>query len=513
MTRRALLSVSDKTGIVEFARALQKLGYFILSTGGTSQLLRNHAIALTEVSDYTGFPEIMDGRVKSLHPKIYGGILRRAQDQDTLLKHNIENIDLVVVNLYPFQQVIQNPRHDFTTAIENIDIGGPCLLRAAAKNHAYVTVLCDPEDYTSVLQQLVQGEVSLTTRLQLAQKAFAHTAFYDSLIANYLSKQVETPRFPQRLTFAFEKKQDLRYGENPHQQAAFYSSPEAIYSPSLATAQQILGKELSYNNLLDANTALRCVQAFNKSSCVIVKHANPCGVASGTNLLEAYQRAYASDPTSAFGGIIALNQTLDEILAKAIAEQQFVEVILAPQITPAALACFKNKPNVRLLCYGDNPFHTTSLELHSISGGLLTQTPDSHNEEISNFEIATQRKPTANEQADGEFAWRVVKHVKSNAIVLAKGQQTIGIGAGQTSRVDSVCIAIQKAQEFGFSLNGAVLASDAFFPFADSIEMAAQAGITTLIQPGGSKRDAEVIAAANAANIAMLFTHTRHFRH
>lgn len=513
MTRYALLSVFDKTGIVEFARALQKLGYLILSTGGTSQLLQKHAIPVTEVSDYTGFPEIMDGRVKSLHPKIYGGILHRAQDRETLQRHGIQTIDLVVVNLYPFQEVIKNPQHDFATAIENIDIGGPCLLRAAAKNHARVTVLCDPEDYKSVLQQLAQGEVSLTTRLQFAQKAFAHTAFYDSLIAGYLSKQVETPGFPQRLTLAFEKKQDLRYGENPHQQAAFYHNPEAIYSPSLATAQQLLGKELSYNNLLDADTALHCVQAFKKPSCVIVKHANPCGVANGISLLEAYQRAYASDPTSAFGGIIAFNQTLDEVLANTIAEQQFVEVILAPQITPAALATFKNKPNVRLLCYGNNPSHSIPLELRSISGGLLLQTHDSNNEAVSNFEAVTQRKLSANEQTDSDFAWQVVKHVKSNAIVLAKGQQTIGIGAGQTSRVDSVRLAIQKAQAFGFSLQGAVIASDAFFPFADSIEMAAKVGITTIIQPGGSKRDQEVITAANAANITMLFTHTRHFRH
>jgi len=513
MTLRALISVSDKTGIVEFARRLQILNIAIVSTGGTSQLLREHAIAVTEVSDYTGFPEMMDGRVKTLHPKIYGGILWRAQDSATLIQHAIETIDFVIVNLYPFQQVSQDPQHDFATAIENIDIGGPCLLRAAAKNHAIVTVICDPDDYTLVLTQLQQGKISDDTRLYLAQKAFAHTAYYDSVIANYLAKKIKPAIMPSQLNLIYQKQQDLRYGENPQQQAAFYYPITEQAATGLANAKQLQGKELSYNNLLDADTALQCVQAFTEPSCVIVKHANPCGVAVAENLLTAYQHAHAGDPTSAFGGIIAFNQTVHEDLAKLILQQQFVEVLLAPAITPAALACFKDKSQLRLLGFDLQASCAAGVEMRSISGGILLQTRDAAFDKLQQFKPVSQRTPSQVEYMDLHFAWQVVKYVKSNAIVFAKNKQTYGIGAGQTSRVDSVRIAIQKAQEFGFSLSGAVMASDAFFPFADGIELAAEAGISAVIQPGGSKRDSEVIATANSANLAMVFTGIRHFRH
>ena len=516
--KRALISVSDKTGVVEFAQSLTALGVDILSTGGTARLLAEQGLQVTDVSAYTGFPEIMQGRVKTLHPKIHGGLLgRRDLDAEIMQTLNIPPIDLLVVNLYPFEQVIAQPNCDFATAIENIDIGGPAMLRSAAKNHASVTVITDINDYANVLTELNnnQGCISADTRLQLAKKAFARTAEYDTVIANFLYTQDKantSALFPDTLHWQFRKRQTLRYGENAHQQAALYieSEPPAA---SIAVAEQHQGKPLSYNNIADSDAALECVKQFTEPTCVIVKHANPCGVASADSLLNAYERAYQTDPTSAFGGIIACNQTLDLTTAQTIIERQFVEVIIAPAIEPAALDILAQKPNIRALSTGLWRAEQSSLDFKRINGGVLMQDSDTHRVQMDHLQTVTQRAATADELDDLLFAWRVAKFVKSNAIVYARQQQTLGIGAGQMSRVDSTKIAAIKAAEQNLTLPGAVMASDAFFPFRDSIDAAHKVGIRAIIQPGGSKRDAEVIAAADEYEMTMVLTGIRHFRH
>lgn len=519
MTQRALISVSDKTGIVALAQRLQALQVEIISTGGTAQLLRDHAIAVIEVSDYTGFPEMMAGRLKTLHPKIHGGILGRVGvDEAAMATAQIPTIDWVIVNLYPFAQVIADPQCPRETAIENIDIGGPTLLRAAAKNHARVTVLVDAADYEPVLTELeTQGTVSAASRYRLATKVFQHTAAYDGLIAHYLATALplaDPDPFPPSLNLQFQRQQAMRYGENPHQAAAFYVET-GNREPSIATAQQLQGKELSYNNVADADAALECVKAFPEAAaCVIVKHANPCGVALADDLLTAYQRAYATDPTSAFGGIIAFNRELDSATAQAIISQQFVEVIIAPSLTAEAITQLASKPNIRVLACGQwqNPM-ATGLDFKRVTGGLLVQQRDGGQISREQLQIVTQAQPDAALLDDLLFAWRVVKFVKSNAIVFCKNNQTIGIGAGQMSRVISTRIAAMKAQEAGLTIRGSVMASDAFFPFRDGLDQAAEVGIAAVIQPGGSMRDAEVIAAANERQMVMALTGMRHFRH
>lgn len=512
----ALVSVSDKSGVVEFCTQLQQLGVAILSTGGTYKLLVEKGIAATEVSSYTGFPEMMDGRVKTLHPKIHGGILgRRGIDDAVMAANDIRAIDMVVVNLYPFEQTVSNPECNLETAIENIDVGGPTMIRAAAKNHNDVAVLVDPADYDKIIKQLqlAQGELSQETRFELALKSFAHTARYDTAISIYLSK-FHSATFPETLNLQFEHVQNMRYGENPHQAAAFYreKAPEA---GSIAAAQQLQGKELSYNNIADTDAALECVKSFNTNpACVIVKHANPCGVALGASLLEAYDLAYQTDPTSAFGGIIAFNQTLDADTAAEIIKRQFVEVIIAPAVTPAAREVLSAKANIRVMQAG--VWSTTaqqSLDFKRVSGGLLVQDKDLADIDVAGIQVVTRRQPSAQEMQDLLFAWTVAKFVKSNAIVYAKQQRTIGIGAGQMSRVYSAKIAGIKAQDENLEVTGSVMASDAFFPFRDGIDSAAAAGIRAVIQPGGSVRDEEVIAAANEHDMAMVFTGMRHFRH
>jgi phosphoribosylaminoimidazolecarboxamide formyltransferase / IMP cyclohydrolase len=508
MLRRALLSVSDKTGLIELARHLASLNVEILSTGGTAQALRAADIPVIEVSDYTGFPEILNGRVKTLHPKIHAGILaRRAIDAQTLSELAIPTIDLVVVNLYPFAQTVADPNCPLTDAIEQIDIGGPSLLRGAAKNYQDVTVIVDPKDY-----HLITNEVpTLSQRLHLAQKAFAHTAYYDALISQYLSKHTTTTLLPEAATLALTQQQSLRYGENPHQAAAFYR--DSILKTGLAASTQWQGKPLSYNNLLDADAAMQCVQAFTeKPTCVIVKHTNPCGAAQSDTLLQAYQLAYQADPSSAFGGIIAFNQTLDEQTAQAIIDTQFVEVIIAPEFSAKALTILQSKPNVRALNYTSEQNHT-ALSYRSISGGVLVQAQDSAPIDTQSWKTVTKIKPDAQQMQDLLFAWNVVRFVKSNAIVYAKDGQTLGIGAGQTSRIISCEIGVLKAQQANLSLQNCALASDAFFPFADSVILAAKAGVKTIIQPGGSLRDEEVINEADKHGIAMIFTGVRHFRH
>lgn len=521
--RRALLSVSDKTGLVPFARHLRQHGVELLSTGGTHRLLRQHDIDVTDVSSYTGFPEIMGGRVKTLHPRIHGGILgRRGQDDEVMAKHDIPPIDMVVVNLYPFEATIAQPDCTFDDAVENIDIGGPAMLRACAKNHAHTTIVVDPADYPR-LQALLDehhGQIDSATRRALAAKAYGHTAAYDSAIACYLEAQCSEhadDAFPSRWNPALNLKQRLRYGENPHQHAAFYVAPDAP-SGSIAHAVMQQGKALSYNNIADTDAALETVQAFDAPACVIVKHANPCGVAvtesSEGGLLIAYERAFATDAESAFGGIIAFNRTLDAATASAIFERQFVEVIAAPDIEKDALAVLAKKPNVRVLTCG-YPAQNASprWDTKRVNGGLLVQTQDDPRHPDTAFEVVTQRAPTASEWQDLRFAWKVAQFVKSNAIVYAREQRTIGVGAGQMSRVNSARIAGIKAEHAGLAVEGAVMASDAFFPFRDGIDNAAKAGIRAVIQPGGSIRDEEVIAAANEAGIAMVFTGIRHFRH
>ncbi len=515
--RRAILSVSDKTGIVEFAQGLTDLGIQILSTGGTAQLLRKNNINVTDVADITHFPEIMDGRVKTLHPKIHGGILaRRGIDDDTITEHNIDTIDIVAVNLYPFQETIAQPGCTTQEAIENIDIGGPTMVRAAAKNQQYVTVLVDHTDYSTILEELRNNQLQISdkTRFHLASKAFAHTAQYDAAISNYLGGLLDENHFAQTHTRQWVKQQDLRYGENPHQRAAFYI--EAVQEEnSISTAEQLQGKTLSYNNIADTDAALECVKSFvGQTACVIVKHANPCGVATANTQLIAYQHAYATDPSSSFGGIIAFNTPLEANTAKAIIEQQFVEVIIAPSVTAEALAITKTKTNVRVLACGELPLETVhSLEYKRVIGGMLIQDRDFSQITYNDLKVVTHRQPTEQEIQDCFFAWRVAQFVKSNAIVYAKNHRTIGIGAGQMSRVVSAKIAAIKAEEAGLTVAGSVMASDAFFPFRDGIDAAAKAGITTVIQPGGSIRDDEVIAAADEARMTMLFTGVRHFRH
>ncbi len=518
--RRALISVSDKTGIVEFARGLHGLGVEILSTGGTWQLLRDNDIPAVEVSDYTGFPEMMDGRVKTLHPKIHGGILaRRGQDDAVMEAHGIQPIDMVVVNLYPFEATIARPGCDLATAIENIDIGGPTMVRSTAKNHAYTAIVVNNNDYDCLLAELKsENGLSQQRRFELAVKAFEHTAGYDAAIANYLGclnpEQPEQKQdFPNTFNLQMVKAQDMRYGENPHQKAAFYVDKNAKEA-SVSTAHQLQGKALSFNNVADTDAALECVKSFTTPACVIVKHANPCGVATGADCFEAYNRAYATDPTSAFGGIIAFNRTLDAQTAKAILDRQFVEVIIAPSAQEDALTVLAAKPNIRVLTCGELPQTATPwLDFKRVNGGLLVQDADLGRVTEEELKIVTERQPTEEELRDLVFAWKVGKFVKSNAIVYARNQQTIGIGAGQMSRVYSARIAGIKAADEGLEVKGSVMASDAFFPFRDGIDAAAGAGITAVIQPGGSMRDEEVIEAANEAGMAMVFTGMRHFRH
>jgi phosphoribosylaminoimidazolecarboxamide formyltransferase/IMP cyclohydrolase len=515
--KQALISVSDKTGAVDLARALVRLGYRILSTGGTAKLLQQNGIAVVEVAQYTGFPEILDGRVKTLHPRIHAGLLAR-QDvvahMQSLAEHRVEPIDMLVVNLYPFEQTVARADVTFDDAIENIDIGGPAMLRGAAKNHMSVTVVVDPADYKAVLAELhTHSEIGPGMRFALAKKVFAHTARYDGAISNYLSSlddNGQRVQFPQTLTRQWEKVQDMRYGENPHQGAAFYRE-RTVGAGLLAGYTQLQGKELSYNNIADADAAWECVRAFEASACVIVKHANPCGVAVGAAPEPAYAKAFATDPTSAFGGIIAFNRAVDAACARAVAKQ-FVELVIAPEFDGAARIVFDAKPNVRLLIVpvGDAQ---NDFDFKRVGGGLLVQSPDAKRLASHELKVVSKRQPTAAELDDLLFAWRVAKFVKSNTIVFARGGQTLGIGAGQMSRIDSARIASIKAQEAGLSLNGSAAASDAFFPFRDGLDKIAEAGAACVIHPGGSMRDAEVIAAADEHGMAMVFTGIRHFRH
>ncbi len=514
---RALISVSDKSGIVEFARELATLGIDILSTGGTASLLAANGIAVTEVADYTGFPEMMSGRVKTLHPKIHGGILgRRGVDDAVMQKHGIAPIDMVVVNLYPFADTVARVDCTLEDAIENIDIGGPGMLRAAAKNHRDVTVVTSPADYHTVLTGLKQPQgLPLTLRFTLAVKAFEHTAHYDGMIANHLgaiSDEGQHEHFPRTLSMQFDKLQDMRYGENPHQHAAFYREKN-VGEACVSSARQIQGKALSYNNVADTDAALECVKQFEQMACVIVKHANPCGVAVAGTLADAYQRAFQTDPTSAFGGIIAFNRPLDADTAAAIVTQQFVEVIIAPGISPQAQTVLADKDNIRVLDCGQWQPPQPALDFKRINGGLLIQDRDIGTIEADKLRVVSERQPEAAELSDLLFAWRVAKFVKSNAIVYCRDLQTIGVGAGQMSRVYSARIAAIKAADENLTVEGSVMASDAFFPFRDGIDSAAEVGIKAVIQPGGSMRDNEVIAAANEHNMAMVFTGMRHFRH
>ena len=516
--KRALVSVSDKTGIVEFASQLASRDIIIMSTGGTARLLADAGIEVIEISDYTGFPEIMDGRVKTLHPKIHGGLLaRRGTDDAVMAENNIEPIDLVVVNLYPFEATVNQSNCTLADAIENIDVGGPTMLRSAAKNHAYVGAVVDAADYENIIDEIDNHDGSLTdeTRFYLAQKVFAHTANYDAHISNYLgaiSTDGEDLDYPLTFTSQFRKLQELRYGENPHQTAAFYTQQNPP-SGTIAASEQRQGKALSYNNITDTDAALECVLSYQEAACVIVKHANPCGVAVGENVRQAYERAYQTDPTSAFGGIIAFNCPLDEETAKAIIERQFVEVIIAPSVSKEALDVLSVKENIRVLEAGIRETVLQQLTMKRVSGGLLIQDNDRGFIERDDLTIVSKRPPTEKELEDLLFSWKVVKYVKSNAIVYAKDKQTIGIGAGQMSRIYSARIAAIKAEDEGLEVSGSVMASDAFFPFRDGIDAAAKAGVTAIIQPGGSIRDDEVIAAVDEANMAMVFTSMRHFLH
>jgi phosphoribosylaminoimidazolecarboxamide formyltransferase/IMP cyclohydrolase len=515
--RRALLSVSDKTGLVDLARALARRNVELLSTGGTAKALRDAGLAVIDVSAYTGFPEIMDGRVKTLHPRVHGGLLgRRGVDDAVMAKHDIPAIDLLVVNLYPFAQTVAKPDCTYADAIENIDIGGPAMVRAASKNHESVTVVVDPADYAQVLGELDanDGATSIDTRSSLAAKAFAHTAKYDTMVSNYLLSREELGHeFPATLPLVYEKIQDLRYGENPHQKAAFYREL-GLTGSCVASATMLQGKELSFNNIADTDTAVECARVFNEPACVIVKHANPCGVATGVSLADAYDRAYRTDPTSAFGGIIAFNRELDAETATAITSRQFVEVIAAPSVSADAAAVLAGKANVRVLVLGSlNKKTPTELEYRSVVGGLLVQSRDTALAQPDTFKIVSEKRPTPTQYADLWFAWRVCKYVKSNAIVFAKEGMTIGVGAGQMSRVYSTHVAALKAKDEGLEVEGSSMASDAFFPFRDGIDAAAKYGIKAIVQPGGSKRDDEVIAAANEHGMTMVFTGMRHFRH
>jgi len=512
---RALISVSDKTGIVEFAKALHASGVELLSTGGTASLLSKEGIPVIEVSSYTGFPEMMDGRVKTLHPKVHGGILgRRGTDDAVMQEHHINAIDMVVVNLYPFKQAVSDPNCDLPNAIENIDIGGPTMVRSAAKNHKDVAIVVNASDYDQIVEQIDRGGLTYKTRFELATKAFEHTAQYDGAIANHLGKiqsDGSHADFARTLNVQFTHQQTMRYGENPHQKAAFYVEENAPIG--ISTATQIQGKELSYNNIADTDAALECVKQFdNVPACVIVKHANPCGVAVAPTLLEAYQKAFSTDPESAFGGIIAFNQELDAETAALIVEKQFVEVIVAPSISDAAKAAVAAKKNVRLLECGqwqDGDHNAT--EYKRVNGGLLLQ--DNDLKLTNKLEIVTKTRPSEQQMSDMQFAWKVAKFVKSNAIIYAKNNMTIGVGAGQMSRINSARIAAIKAEHAELEVAGSAMASDAFFPFRDGIDNAAAAGISAVIQPGGSIRDDEVISAADEHGIAMVFTGMRHFRH
>lgn len=512
--RRALISVSDKTGIVEFSRGLAEQGVQIISTGGTYSLLEKEGIPVIGISEVTGFPEVLDGRVKTLHPAVHSGLLAirdNEEHQKTMQELGLDYIDLVVVNLYPFAATIAKPDVTYEDAIENIDIGGPTMLRSAAKNHAFVTVVVDAADYSAVLDEMKEsGDTTLDTRKRLAAKVFRHTGAYDALIADYLSKQVGEP-LPERYTVTYEKVQDLRYGENPHQTAAFYRKPIAE-SGNITTAEQLHGKELSYNNINDANAALAILKEFEEPAVVAVKHMNPCGVGIGADIHEAYQKAYAADPTSIFGGIVAANRTIGADTAALLGEI-FLEIIIAPDFTPEALDILTRKKNIRLLKLGQ---FTAAAErkpewvVTSVDGGMLVQESDVHSVNVDDLEIVTTRKPTEDELKQLLFGWKVVKHVKSNAILLARDNMTVGVGAGQMNRVGAAHIAVEQAGE---KAQGAVLASDAFFPMGDTVELAAKAGITAIIQPGGSIKDEESIAVANANNITMVFTKVRHFKH
>jgi phosphoribosylaminoimidazolecarboxamide formyltransferase/IMP cyclohydrolase len=515
--RQALISVSDKTGIVELARGLVRLGFGILSTGGTARLLAEAGVPVTEVGDYTGFPEMLDGRVKTLHPKVHAGILARRDlpaHMEAMRKAGIPGIDVVVVNLYPFVQTVSKPGCGLEEAIENIDIGGPTMVRAAAKNHQHVAIITDPRDYAEVLAELEgAGTLSHATRFRLACKAFSHTAAYDGAIANYLTAidaDGQRGDFPGQINFSFAKVQVLRYGENPHQKAAFYRELERIPG-ALSSYNQLQGKELSFNNIADADAAWECIKTFDAPACVIVKHANPCGVALGKGPLEAYRRAFSTDPTSAFGGIIAFNRELDAAAAQAVS-QQFVEVLIAPGVSAQARSVLAAKQNVRVLEVPLEP-GANRYDLKRVGGGVLVQTPDTRNVGAGELRVVTKAQPTAQQLSDLLFAWRVAKFVKSNAIVFCHDGMTVGVGAGQMSRVDSARIAAIKAQNAGLTLAGSAVASDAFFPFRDGLDVVVSAGARAVIQPGGSVRDEEVIAAADEHGIVMLFTGVRHFRH
>jgi len=514
-TIRALISVSDKTGIVEFAAALNELGAEILSTGGTAKALRDAGLDVTDVSSVTEFPEIMNGRVKTLHPRIHGGLLGRGeQDADVMAEHGIKQIDVLAVNLYPFEQTVARPDCTLEMAIENIDIGGPGMIRAASKNHAHVAVVVDPSDYNSVIEQLqTDGEIPLEQRRRLAKKAFGHTACYDAAIWNYFQLQDNEAGFPERLPAGMTLKNTLRYGENPHQAAALYASSGTTHG-TLISSEQHQGKELSFNNIGDANAALECVKALDGNGCVIVKHANPCGVAIDEDPEQAYQKAYACDPTSAFGGIIAFNCEVSKAAADAIVAQQFVEVVVAPSWADGAVEAFSSKQNVRVLeCGAWDENVPGGRVFQQVEGGMLVQDKDIEDVSREDLSVVTKRKPSEQEIDDALLVWRVVRYVKSNAIVYGKDNATLGIGAGQMSRIMSAEIAGQKAAEANLDLNGAAMASDAFFPFRDGIDVAAKLGIRVVIQPGGSMRDQEVIDAADEHGIAMLFTGMRHFRH
>jgi phosphoribosylaminoimidazolecarboxamide formyltransferase/IMP cyclohydrolase len=511
--RRALISVSDKRGLIPFVSGLRDLGVEILSTGGTCRALREAGIEVFEVSEKTGFPEIMDGRVKTLHPTIHGGLLgRRGTDEQVMEEHGIEPIDLLAVNLYPFEQTIAREDATIEDAIENIDIGGPAMIRAASKNHDGVAVVVDPDDYDSVLESMKNDELSIETRRRLAAKAYAHTASYDTAITKYLSNSLGDDPLGDRILYSGSLVERMRYGENPHQGAAFYIDQQAPLG-SLATAEQLQGKALSYNNIADSDAALECVKQFAAPACVIVKHANPCGVAVAGNIREAYEKAFKTDPTSAFGGIIAFNQTLDATTAKAIIDRQFVEVIVAPAIDDDAANVLGEKKNVRVLRTGDWAKSAPGYDFKKVSGGLLVQGSDMGKVSEADLRVVTEKAPTPQQIEDMLFAWTVVKYVKSNAIIFCKDNMTIGVGAGQMSRVYSTKIAAIKAADENLEVQGSVMASDAFFPFRDGIDAAAETGIAAIIQPGGSMRDDEVIQAANEHGLAMVFTGMRHFRH
>ena len=522
--RRALVSVSDKRDLIPFVQGLAGLGIEILSTGGTCRQLREAGLDVVEVSEKTGFPEIMDGRVKTLHPVIHGGLLgRRGTDEAVMAEHRIEPIDLLVVNLYPFEQTIARADATIDDAIENIDIGGPAMIRAASKNHDGVAVCVSPDDYDEVLAKLKGDGLSLGDRRRLAAKAYAHTASYDTAITRYLSAALGDDVLGERFLYSGRLSEKLRYGENPHQEAAFYIDQQPT-NGSLATARQLQGKALSYNNIADSDAALECVKQFEAPACVIVKHANPCGVSVAGDILTAYGKAFQTDPTSAFGGIIAFNRPLDEKTAAAIIDKQFVEVIIAPTVAPAALQACSAKKNVRVLEVGDwsagagsaggpSGQDAASFDFKKVSGGLLVQTSDTGRISAADLKVVTEKAPTPEQISDMLFAWTVVKYVKSNAIIFCKDNMTIGIGAGQMSRVYSTKIAAIKAADAELEVKGSVMASDAFFPFRDGIDAAAEHGISAIIQPGGSMRDEEVIEAANEHGLAMVFTGMRHFRH